>query len=160
MGAQIVASPGGDLNGGLALINIIRATRTHFERLANCMPTLVTQSPRLPILSAPSGLVLSAEVVGSISRMRLRISWLANLKLRPSGPQRRCRSDQTMGPRLGLLGRVEEGRHVVRRLLELVPDYTIARARRHFEFDMNNIFGTPGVADSFYEGLRRSGVPE
>ena len=61
---------------------------------------------------------------------------------------------------LGLLGRVEEGRQVVQRLLELVPDYTIARARRHIEFDMNNIFKTPGVADSFYEGLRRSGVPE
>ena len=61
---------------------------------------------------------------------------------------------------LGLLGRLEAGRQVVRRLLELVPDFTIARARRHIEFDMNNVFKTPGVADSFYEGLRRSGVPE
>jgi hypothetical protein len=61
---------------------------------------------------------------------------------------------------LGLLGRLAEGRQVVQRLLALVPDYTIARARRHIEFDMNNIFRTPGVADSFYEGLRRSGVPE
>jgi TolB-like protein len=61
---------------------------------------------------------------------------------------------------LGLLGRLEEGRQVVQRLVELVPDFTVARARRHIEFDMNNIFKTPGVADSFYEGLRRSGVPE
>ena len=61
---------------------------------------------------------------------------------------------------LGLLGRLEEGRQVVQRLLELAPDFTIARARRHIEFNMNNIFKTPGVADSFYEGLRRSGVPE
>jgi adenylate cyclase len=61
---------------------------------------------------------------------------------------------------LGLLGRLEEGRQVVQRLLVVVPDYTIARARRHIEFDMNNAFKTPGVADSFYEGLRRSGVPE
>ena len=44
----------------------------------------------------------------------------------------------------------------MQRLLELVPDFTIARARRHIEFDMNNVFKTPGVADSFYEGLRRS----
>ena len=36
----------------------------------------------------------------------------------------------------------------------------IARARRHIEFDMNNVFKTPGVADLLYEGLRRSGVPE
>jgi adenylate cyclase len=61
---------------------------------------------------------------------------------------------------LGLLGRLEEGRHVVKRLLALVPDFTIAGAHRHIEFNMNNVFKTSGVADSFYEGLRRCGVPE
>jgi hypothetical protein len=45
-------------------------------------------------------------------------------------------------------------------LFALVPDYSIARARKHIEFDMNNVFKTPGVADSLYEGLRLSGVPE
>ena len=59
-----------------------------------------------------------------------------------------------------MLGRLVEGWQAVKRLLELVPDFTIARARRHIEFDMNNVFKTPGVADSLYEGLRRSGVPE
>jgi hypothetical protein len=48
----------------------------------------------------------------------------------------------------------------LQQLLKLVADYTIARARRHIEFDMNNVFKTPGVADSFYEGLRLSDVPE
>jgi hypothetical protein len=57
-------------------------------------------------------------------------------------------------------GRLEEGRETVRWLLELVPNFTITRARRHIEFNMNNVFRTPDVADSFYEGLRRSGVPE
>jgi hypothetical protein len=61
---------------------------------------------------------------------------------------------------LGLLGRLGEGRQVVQRLLELVPDFTITRARRHIELDMNAPFKTPGVADSFYEGLRRCGLPE
>jgi hypothetical protein len=61
---------------------------------------------------------------------------------------------------LGLLGRLEEGRQVVHRLLALAPDFTIARARRHVEYNMNNIFKTPGVADALYEGLRRCGVPE
>lgn len=60
----------------------------------------------------------------------------------------------------GLLGRGEEGRQVVQRILEHVPDFTIARARRHIEFDMNNAFKVPRVAESLYEGLRRSGVPE
>jgi TolB-like protein/DNA-binding winged helix-turn-helix (wHTH) protein len=61
---------------------------------------------------------------------------------------------------LGMLGRLEEGRQVVQRLLALVPDFTITRARRHIEFDMNNVFKRPGVADALYEGLRRCGVPE
>ena len=61
---------------------------------------------------------------------------------------------------LGLLGRLEEGRQVVQRLLTLAPNFTIARARRHIEFNMNNIFKMPGVADALYEGLRRCGVPE
>jgi tetratricopeptide (TPR) repeat protein len=61
---------------------------------------------------------------------------------------------------LGLLGRLEQGREDVRRLLEYVPNFSITRARRHVEFDMNNVFKTPGVAESLYEGLRKSGVPE
>jgi adenylate cyclase len=61
---------------------------------------------------------------------------------------------------LGLLGRLEEGRQVVQRILELVPDFTISRARRYIEIDTRNALKTPGAADSFYEGLRLSGVPE
>ena len=61
---------------------------------------------------------------------------------------------------LGLLDRLEEGRQVVQRLLALAPDFTISRARRHIEYNMNNIFETPGVTNSLYEGLRRCGVPE
>ena len=54
---------------------------------------------------------------------------------------------------LGLLGRLEEGRQIVQRMLELVPDFTISRARRYIEIDMSNVFKTPGVANSL---LRRS----
>jgi adenylate cyclase len=61
---------------------------------------------------------------------------------------------------LGLLGRLEEGREVVKRLLALAPDFTIAGARQHIEFNMHNVFKTAGVADAFYDGLRRCGVPE
>jgi len=60
---------------------------------------------------------------------------------------------------LGLLGRLEEGRQVVQRLLALVPGFSITQARRHIEFGMNNPF-RPGIADTLYEGLRRCGVPE
>jgi len=61
---------------------------------------------------------------------------------------------------LGLLGRTEEGRRVVQRILDQVPDFTIAKARRHIEYDLNNAFRIQGVADALYEGLRLSGVPE
>jgi adenylate cyclase len=57
---------------------------------------------------------------------------------------------------LGQLGRLEEGRQVVQRLLALFPNFTITRYRRHLEF----IFRMPRVADALCEGLRRCGVPE
>jgi adenylate cyclase len=60
---------------------------------------------------------------------------------------------------LGQLGRLEEGRQVVKHLFALVPNFTIAWTRRHIECTGNNIFQTPGVADALYEGLRQCGVP-
>jgi len=61
---------------------------------------------------------------------------------------------------LGLLGRIEEARQVVQRLREMVPGFTVARARAHLEINMNNLFKAPGVTDLFCEGLRRAGLPE
>jgi adenylate cyclase len=59
---------------------------------------------------------------------------------------------------LGQLGRLDEGRQVVQRLLALVPNFTIARFRRLLAND--TWAKTPYVADAFCEGLRRCGVPE
>ena len=61
---------------------------------------------------------------------------------------------------LALLGRLEEARQAVDRLLEGRPGYSIAEVRRHQEFDMNNPFKKPGVADSLNRGLRLAGLPE
>lgn len=61
---------------------------------------------------------------------------------------------------LAHLGRVQEAGLVVGQLLELAPDYTIAKVRRHLEFDMNSPFKRPGVADALYGGLRLAGLPE
>jgi TolB-like protein len=60
----------------------------------------------------------------------------------------------------GLLNRLEEGQEVVRQLLSTRPDFTVSRARAHFEVDLKNPFKKPGVAETLYEGLRRVGVPE
>jgi tetratricopeptide (TPR) repeat protein len=61
---------------------------------------------------------------------------------------------------LGLLGRTEEARQAVARLLALVPNLTIARIRHHVEIEMKNPYKKPGVVEAYYEGLRRAGLPE
>jgi adenylate cyclase len=61
---------------------------------------------------------------------------------------------------LALLGRLGEARQAVDRLLALNPELTIARCRRHVEFEMKSPFGRPGVAEAYYEGLRLAGLPE
>lgn len=61
---------------------------------------------------------------------------------------------------LGRLGRVDEGRRVVRGIRDMAPGFTIAWARRHFELDQNNMIKTPGAQEAFYQGLRLAGVPE
>ena len=45
---------------------------------------------------------------------------------------------------LGLLGRLEEGRQTVQRMLELVPDFTIRRARRYIEYRHKERLQDPG----------------
>ncbi len=61
---------------------------------------------------------------------------------------------------LGLLGRLDEARHAVNRVLVLNPALTISRCRRHVEVGMKNPYKRPGVAEAYYEGLRRAGLPE
>ena len=61
---------------------------------------------------------------------------------------------------LGQLGRLEAGREVVQHLLAVFPNFTITRYRRHLEFYLTNVFGTPDVADALCEGLRQCGAPE
>jgi hypothetical protein len=61
---------------------------------------------------------------------------------------------------LALLGRTDEARRVIARLLEHALGYTVSEVRRHHEFDMNSPFKRPGVAESLYRGLRLAGLPE
>jgi adenylate cyclase len=72
-----------------------------------------------------------------------------------SGPALRYRAAS-----LALLGRIEEARQVVGRLIAARPGYCIAEVRRHYEFDLNNPFKKPGVTESLYRGLRLAGLPE
>jgi TolB-like protein/class 3 adenylate cyclase len=61
---------------------------------------------------------------------------------------------------LALLGRIDEARQVIARILEQTPNCTIAEVQRHHEFNMNSPFKKPGVTESLYRGLRLAGLPE
>lgn len=61
---------------------------------------------------------------------------------------------------LGLLGRQDEARQTVDRLLAVNPELTISRCRRHVEVEMKNPFKRAGVVEAYYEGLRLAGLPE
>jgi adenylate cyclase len=54
----------------------------------------------------------------------------------------------------GLLGRIEEGRECVRRLRELVPGSTVARAKIFTQLV------APEVRALYLDGLRKAGLPE
>jgi adenylate cyclase len=59
---------------------------------------------------------------------------------------------------LGQLGRLEEGCEVVQHLLAVLPDFTVTRYRR-FLVCLNKAL-TPSTIDALCEGLRRCGAPE
>jgi TolB-like protein len=167
--AEITALPGGDLDGGLALINrslalnqndtfaLAKASRLHtyagdtgraFSLLDRCVP--------LGSLSGSSGACFARGLAHfADGDHTASAEWMKNeLWESPNhAPALRYRAAS-----LGLLGRIAEGEDALRWLLALVPGFTISRMRRHIEFDMNNVFRTPDVATSLYEGLRRCGL--
>jgi adenylate cyclase len=167
----IIALPGGDLSGGITLINKsidLNPNNAAALQKAGCLYAFagdkqsavaqlarsVRLNPFNRTLDFYFGYALAHFVAGE---HEAAVEWtgkalqevpnfVAALRYRAAS--------------LGLLGRLEEGRQVVQRILELVPDFTISRARRYIEIDTRNALKTPGAADSFYEGLRLSGVPE
>ena len=167
----ITALPGGDLDGGIVLIdksiglnpNNANAIRTagFLYAYAGETKTAISyfeRSVRLNPLGRTADFYFGHALAHfAAGEYELVIEWTAKaLRERPNF----ATAMRYEAASLGLVGRLEEGRQAVVRLLQLVPDFTIARARRHIEVDMNSVFKTPGVADSIYEGLRRSGLPE
>ncbi len=160
----IIALPGGDLNGGIALINkaiglnpnnaFALLSAGHLHAYAGDKQSAIAHLERSVRLN-PLGGIFPFYVGYAVAHFvagehEAAVEWTGkSLQDNPNyAPALRYRAAS-----LGLLGRLEEGRQAVQRLLALVPDYTIARARRHIEFDMNNAFKTPGVAELI---LRRS----
>ncbi len=151
--AQIIALPGGDPTGGLALINKSIAlnpndasglamaaylhayagdtgiTFAYLERAGRLNP--LNRTPFFYFVHALAHFVAGeheAVVEWTTKALQEQFNYAAALRYRAAS--------------LGLLDRLDEGRQVVQRLLAQVPDFTISRARRHIEYNMNNIFKT------------------
>ena len=169
----VTALPGGDFSGGIALVNkaialnpnsavAFRAAGNLYARAGDATRALASlaQAERLdPYDTGPTGTGYSAHIVAHFvtGAYDAALEWCdKSLRDRP----RSAAALRYRAACLGLLGRLAEAQQTVLRLRELVPDFTIARARHHIEFDMNNLFGTPADREAFYEGLRRAGVPE
>jgi adenylate cyclase len=169
--AWIISGPGGDRSSGIALVNkaidldpnnvAAREMAAELYAYAGNKEAAIAQlehsirlNPVNRTLSFYFAYVLTHFVA---SEYEATVEWSGKaLQVVPN----HAASHRYRAASLGLLGRLEEGRQVVQRLLELVPNFTISRARRHIEFELNSPFKTPGVADALYEGLRRCGVPE
>ena len=150
----LIALSGGDMAGGIAVVNksielnpnsaIALQTVGSLYAYAGdkgnaiaCLERSVRLNPVDRSLDFYLGHALAHFVAGEYEAT---IEWTGELlRLVPN----HAAPHRYRAASLGLLGRLEEGRQVVQRLLELVPNFTIARARRHIEFELNNPFKTP-----------------
>jgi len=135
---------GGVLNGYLGEVDRAIECSGHAERLNPLAASFSSNDVRF---IAYFGVGNHEAVVDATARVLLEHP--------NSGPALRYR-----GASLALLGRIEEARKVVGRLIETRPGYCIAEVRRHHEFDLNSPFKKPGVTESLYRGLRLAGLPE
>jgi TolB-like protein/class 3 adenylate cyclase len=169
--ALILGVPGDDMETGLALVEkaiglnrnsaeafragaILYAYKGEIDKAVEHQQ----QAERLnPLDSSWSGSVAYAIAYFGVGDHEKIVEWTARiLRERPnSAPALRYRAAS-----LALLGRTDEARQVIARLLEHAPGYTVSEVRRHIEFDMNSPFKGPGVAESLYRGLRLAGLPE
>ena len=96
---NITALPGGDLSGGIALLDrSISLNANNAFALTTavlCTPMQVTPRPRFRFCSGPVGSILSIHSLVSICHMRSYNSWPATTKRWSSGPRRHCGSART-----------------------------------------------------------------
>ena len=169
--AFILGVPGDDMETGLALVEkaiglnrnnadafrvgaVLYAYKGEIDRAVEHQQ----QAERLnPLDASWSGNVAYPIAYFGVGDHEKVVDWTARiLRERPNvAPALRYRAAS-----LALLGRTDEARQVIARLLEHAPGYTVSEVRRHHEFDMNSPFKGPGVAESLYRGLRLAGLPE
>ena len=168
MAGGVVGLLGGDLKGGLALI----------ERSLSLNPNSANAYTHGSLLHAYLGEIDKAIALGERS-MRLSphdplashnmiaFSWAHFMVGRYEEAEAWCdralqvRSSLLPGFRIkaatcGLLGKVVEAHEAVERLLALSPDETLTRLKTYYAVPMKK----PGCLEAFLEGLRKAGLPE
>lgn len=169
--ALILGVPGGDMETGLALVEkaiglnrnsaeafrvgaILYAYKGEIDRAVEHQQQAERLNPLEPIWKRALAYPIAYFGVGDHEKV---VDWTARiLRERPNfAGALRYRAAS-----LALLGRTDEARQVIARLLETAPGYTVSEVRRHHEFNMHSPFKGPGVAESLYRGLRLAGLPE
>jgi adenylate cyclase len=171
---HMVALPGGDLRGGLALAEkslALNPSSGHVLTLAGQLHAFAGDTERAigyleraarlnPLGAQPLNYTLAlahfvagryetavdklSSGAGSFNALTTNIAVYVRLR----------------AATLGLVGRIEEGRQAIERLLTISPDMTITLTREYYEVVTHNLLKTPGVVDAMCEGLRRVGLPE
>lgn len=169
--APVIALPAGEFSEGLSLIDkaidgnpnsayalrVAGLLRGYAGEIVTALEHLKRADRLNPLAFAALHHVAHAVAYFAAGDHAAVVEWTGRtLRVQPNHvPSLRYRAAS-----LGLLDRRDEGRLAVCRILEHAPATTIAWVRHHVEFAMNHAFKTPGVAESLYEGLRRSGMPE
>jgi adenylate cyclase len=169
----IIALPGGDLAEGIAIVDralsynpnsaealtISGALRAYAGDTETALRDLNEAIPLAPPgvrqeIGAPFGLCLAYFVAGDYTKV---LDWTAEeLRQYPT----RIGALRYRIAALRLLGRFDEARQAVDRILALNQALTISRCRRHIEVEMKNPFKRPGVVEAYYKGLRLAGLLE
>jgi adenylate cyclase len=170
--AHIIALPGGDLDDGIAIVNRALAQNPNSD-------DALAISGMLHAYSGDTQMAMQhLQEASRLSPLGVRISfWTFGYYLACfvdgdyervlDGTAQALREQPTNVTALryrtaafALLGRLDEARRAVERLLVVNPDMTISRCRRHIEVEMKNPFKRPGVVEAYYRGLRLAGLPE
>jgi len=169
----IIALPGGDLAEGIAIVDralTYNPNSTEALMLSGTLrafsgdtATALRQLNEARRLSPPGirtmatgafGFYLASFVDGDYERV---LDWTAeSLREHPTN----IVALRYRIAALALLGRLDEARQAVQRVLALNPALTISRCRRHVEVEMHNPYKRPGVAEAYYQGLPLAGLPE
>jgi adenylate cyclase len=169
--ASMIAWPGGDMQGGLALLekalvlnpNSLTALMIGSQLYSDVGDTekAIAYAQRAARLNPLTGDLFRNFAIAKAHFVAGRYEAAAEFaKMSLRDNPNAAHSLRWLAASLGLLDRTEEGQGVVQRLLGVSPGLTVSRERTRQEIHLHSPMKVPGVLDAYYEGLRRAGLPE